>query len=150
MMSDALAAANMISGDLAFYRMMDGLRAARAQSNLQVQNAALQALVQRLADYGRYVEQQHNSLLTEAQSLDAQRCQQINAQQEEISALRRKIEDNREATACLHQGIDRLRDELRTMTCRKIDYAVKAEQLERRVAALEAENASLRQASSSD
>jgi hypothetical protein len=93
MMSDALAAANMISGDLAFYRMMDGLRAARAQSNLEAQNEALQALVQRLADYGRYVEQQHNSLLAEAQSLDAQRCQQINAQQDEISALRARLEE---------------------------------------------------------
>jgi len=92
MMSDALAAANIIGGDLAFYRMMDGLRAARAESNLQAQNAALQALVQRLADYARYAEQQHNSLLAEAQKIDAQRCEQINAQQDEIAALRATVD----------------------------------------------------------
>ena len=92
MMSDALAAANMISGDLAFYRMMDGLRAARAQNNGAANIAALQALVQRLTDYARYVEQQHNSLLADAKRIDAQRCQQINAQLDEIAELRATVE----------------------------------------------------------
>ncbi len=90
-MSDALAAANMISGDLAFYRMMDGLRAARARNNEAAEIAALQALVQRLANYGRYVEQQHNSLLAEAKRIDAQRCQQINDLTDENARLRETV-----------------------------------------------------------
>lgn len=149
-MSDALTAARMISTTLAAYQFADIFSPAPAPNNGAVEIARLQALVQRLADYARYAEQQHNSLLAEAQRIDAERCRQINAQLDEIATLRRRIEDNRETTAGLYQGIDRLRDELRTMTCRKIDYAVKAEQLERRVAALETENAALRKASSSD
>ncbi|HVX58067.1 MAG TPA: hypothetical protein VHA37_10200, partial [Candidatus Saccharimonadales bacterium] len=61
--------AGALSTQLEIYRWEDHfsrLRAARAQSNLRAQNAALHALVQRLADYGRYVEQQHNSLLADA------------------------------------------------------------------------------------
>ena len=149
-MSDALAAANMISGDLAFYRMMDGLRAARVRNNEAAEIAALQALVQRLAHYGRYVEQQHNSLLAEAKRIDVQRCEQINAQLEEIDALHREVEDKRDVTASLLRQIGSMREELTTLTCRKIDHMAKADQLERHVAALEAENAKLRQNSLSD
>jgi hypothetical protein len=86
--------AGALSTQLEMYRWEDHfsrMRAVRAESNLQAQNAALQALVQRLANYGRYVEQQHNCLLAEAQKIDAQRCQQINAQQQEIAELRSKL-----------------------------------------------------------
>jgi len=92
-MSDALTAASMINNTLHAYQIGEFFTAARARNDDAVEIARLQALVQRLADYGRYVEQQHNSLLTEAQSLDAERCQRINAQQDEISALRARLEE---------------------------------------------------------
>jgi hypothetical protein len=91
-----------LSTQLEIYRWEDHfsrLRAARAQSDLHAQNAALQALVQRLAIYGRYVEQQHNSLLAEAKRIDVQRCQQINAQQQEIAELRASIDNLTQTSA---------------------------------------------------
>ena len=92
-MSDALTAARMISTTLSAYQFADMFTAARARNYEAAEIAALQALVQRLANYGRYVEQQHNSLLAEAKKIDAQRCQQINAQLDEIAELRAKLEN---------------------------------------------------------
>jgi len=91
-MSDALTAARMISTTLSAYQFADMFTAARARNYEAAEIAALQALVQRLANYGRYVEQQHNSLLAEAKKIDAQRCQQINAQLDEIAELRATVE----------------------------------------------------------
>jgi septal ring factor EnvC (AmiA/AmiB activator) len=149
-MSDALTAAGMICNTMHAYQIGDMFTAARARNNEAAEIAALQALVQRLANYGRYVEQQHNSLLAEAKKIDAQRCQQINAQLDEIAELRRELENKGEVTASLLRQIGRMREELATLTYRKIDYMAKADELERHVAALEDENAKLRKASSSD
>jgi 2C-methyl-D-erythritol 2,4-cyclodiphosphate synthase len=92
-MSDAITAAQMISTSLFTSQIGDMFAATRARNNDAAEIAALQALVQRLANYGRHVEQQHNSLLAEAKKIDAQRCQQINAQLDEIAALRAKLEN---------------------------------------------------------
>ncbi|GAB0119826.1 hypothetical protein [Acidisoma sp. 7E03] len=97
-MSDALAAASMINNTLHAYQIGDLFAKARSRNTDAVEIARLQALVQRLADYARYAEQQHNSLLAEAQKIDAQRCEQINAQQDEIAALRARIDALTEAS----------------------------------------------------
>ena len=63
-MSDAFAAANMISGQLSYYRMMDGLRAARARRDYENEIAYVQACndwltrnLKRVCDeYGRLVD----------------------------------------------------------------------------------------------
>lgn len=63
-MSDALAAASMISGQLSYYRMMDGLRAACARRNYENELTYLQAcndwltrnLMRVCDDYGNLVD----------------------------------------------------------------------------------------------
>jgi len=82
----------MISTSLFTAQIGDIFAGSRAHSNDAVEIARLQALVQRLADYGRYAEQQHNSLLAEAKKIDAERCQQINAQLKEIAELRAQVD----------------------------------------------------------
>jgi uncharacterized protein (DUF3084 family) len=135
-MSDALTAASMISNTLHAYQIGDMFTAARVRHNNGRDIAALQGLVQRLADYGRYIEQQHNSLLADAKKLDAERLRQIDAQQQEIAQLREERASARESAQVLgKQGYK---------------YLKLHDELVSRVAALEAENAKLRQASSSD
>lgn len=91
-MSDALTAASMINNTLHAYQIGEMFTATRARNNDAVEIARLQALVQQLADYGRYAERQHNSLIAEAKRIDAERCQQINAQLKEIAELRATID----------------------------------------------------------
>lgn len=94
--------AGALSTQLEIYRWEDHfsrLRAARADNSREVEIAALRTLVQRLVNYARSVEQQHNSLLAEAKKLDAQRLQQIDAQQQEIADLRISIEKLTAASA---------------------------------------------------
>lgn len=63
-MSDALAAASMISGQLSYYRMMDGLRAACARRNYENELAYVQArndwltrnLMRVCDEYGKLVD----------------------------------------------------------------------------------------------
>jgi Mg2+ and Co2+ transporter CorA len=86
--------AGALSTQLEIYRWEDHfsrLRAARADNSREVEIAALRALVQRLVDYARSVEQQHNSLLAEAKKLDAQRLQQIDGLTDENARLRETV-----------------------------------------------------------
>jgi hypothetical protein len=103
MMSDALAAANIISGDLAFYRMMDGIRAARARRDYENEIAQLAALNEWLVRRVNHAVQAHNTLLAEANKRDAELLQRIADLERENAALRAEEKDIRTAGRALRE-----------------------------------------------
>jgi len=70
-MSDALAAASMISGQLSYYRMMDGLRAACARRDYESEIAYIQACNEWLARNLKRVCAANSTLVETANAREA-------------------------------------------------------------------------------
>jgi hypothetical protein len=76
-MSDALAAASMISGQLSYYRMMDGLRAACARRNYGNETTYLQARNDWLTRNLMHVCDEYGKLVDTANGREAEYCRRI-------------------------------------------------------------------------
>ena len=108
MMSDALTAASMISGDMAFYRLMDGLTAACARRNYENEIAYVQACNEWLARNLKRVCAANSTLVETANAREADYRRRIADLERQVADLDAKYKE-RDAQAV--QEASRSRDD---------------------------------------
>jgi hypothetical protein len=101
-MADGLAGAQLLSWQLATYRMLDGFAAARANNEADTEISRLCALNDLLVGRVNHAVQAHNLLLNQAQAYEAEckrrftqleaRIDQLERQNAELTAAKEKAE----------------------------------------------------------
>ena len=114
-MSDALAAASMISGQLSYYRMMDGLRAACVRRNYENELTYLQARNDWLTRNLMRVCDEYGKLVDTANGREAEYRRRIADLEQENSDLKAEVARTeakyKERDARAVQEADQKRDE---------------------------------------
>lgn len=90
-MSDAMMAANAIRGDMAFYRMIDGLTAAHARRNYENEISYLQARTDWLTRNLKRVCDEYGKLVDTANGREAESRRRIEDLEQENASLKGEV-----------------------------------------------------------